>query len=184
MAIVNNVTVDNGLLSKVWKIPSGDVVNSTFVPRGLMVFQGTKAVAAVGAGDTLQLRVSLTFPDSYQYLLKSLVASFLSDDGTCNMDTLGSVQWATPQATNPIVQFDSPGTYFVGTTLVAGQTYQLNPHTPRPLINVGDVVHIDLSDTTGTSTAGDVRWYAEFFAFDQEQALSWPVNSPQPVVCY
>lgn len=184
MAIVNNVTVDNGKLAKSWKIPSGGELKDTFVPRGMMVFLGTIPVAALAVGDELQLRVSLTFQESYQYVLKSIAATFISDDQTSDMDLLGSIEWATPTGSNPLFEFNSPGTTFRGTTLVASNTYQLQPHTPRPLMNSGDILHLNLSNMTGDSTAGDLRWYCECLIFDQEQVLTWPVNTPQPVICY
>lgn len=158
------------------------MLNQTFIPRGLRTYLGTLPVAAKLAADQSRVQITFTFPESFIYLLKGFNFRFTSDDQVNDFESVGSMLYSKP-STDPQVEIVSSGTEFRGAALTASKNFQLAVGAPRYLIDsgLGDDLRISVADVSSdASTAGDVAWYAEFFAFDREQVLEYPVNTCVP----
>lgn len=189
MAVIAVVPTDAGVETVHWAIPPATVLNHTPVPRGLRSYGRSQSIAALGAGDETNIDLTLTFPTAFVYLPKSLSVQFQSDDLTTEFSNLGTVEYH-PGGNSGL------GTAKVYELLCNGPSFRLaiasiqvyHPMgTWRNWVrgNENDTIHVNLADISGdASAAGDFAWTAEFWEFDINQCLEWPINTPQPVLSY
>lgn len=191
MTVITVASTDTGRPGQRWEIPQDNTLNMSPIPRGLRDYGGTAAIAALGAGDETVVVITLSFPTVFNYLAKSLTINFRSDDATTEFSNNGILQYRPGGSQTlgltksyPLV---SPGAAFwVAVALSSDQVYEPQG-TWRNWNNgpAGDTMVLLLADISGdTSTAGDVAWTAEFWEYDIEQCLKWPVNTPQPTLTY
>ncbi len=188
MAVISVSVVDPGDEVIQWSIPPEPELNH--VPRGIRTYRGTAAIAAKGAGDETRVQIRFTFPTSYAYVMKTLGCMFQSDD------TVNEFQAAAGLAMAPFGGTDhgdmihgvlTGAEINVNAATVARRMYQPSPGFPRPVLNasVGATTFLELADMdAGATTAGDVTWYGEFWVYDLDQVRSYPMHTPNPVVCY
>lgn len=187
MAVVSVTQTDTGDGLKSWRIPGEPLVNTTFIPRGIRTYSGSAAVAAKGAPDQTRCTITLTFPTNFHFLIKSFTCRFTSDDTVNDFNSTGAITYVRGVGTftaDPMVEITSSGTINRGGAVAATKVYQMAVGAPRFMSNgaAGDSVLFDLADVSAdASSAGDVLWLIEFFMFDQEQVLTWPINTCDPV---
>lgn len=182
MAIIAVILSDAGNETVHWEVPPDNALNLSAIPRGRRIYSGTGAIAALGSGNETNVALTFSFPTAFVYLPKVLTISFISDDTTSEFENLGVLQYSGVQpGDNYALVSDGPA--FIAAA-VSIQTYR-PVGTWRHWLNGpdGDTLILFLADMSmDTSTAGDVVWAAEFWEYDVEQCLKWPVNTPQPIV--
>lgn len=189
MAVIPIVATDVGDATIRWEVPQDNRLNESPIPRGLRVYQGALAVAALGAGDQTNVAITFTFPTAFNYLCKSVTITFASDDLTSEFSNFGSLEYRPGGATG-IGGRTMYGLVCNGASFRAAvrseQTYRPLGTWRRWLMgSLDDAMALHIADISGdASTAGDVVWSAEFWEFDIEQCLKWPVNTPQPTIAY
>lgn len=183
MAVIAVAVTDTGEETLHWKIPPGELINRTPIPRGRRIYTGSAAVAALGAGDETNVDITFTFPTAFVYLPKALTISFMSDDLTTEFSNFGVLQYDSALFHQYAMVCDGPA-FHVAVRSV--QTYRPQGTWKRWIDGTAaGVIDLLLADISGdASTAGDVFWSAEFWEYDVEQCLNWPVNTPQPVFTY
>lgn len=189
MAVVTVSATDTGRETIHWQVPPDNLLNQSPIPRGLREYGGSAAIAALGAGDETSVVISLTFPTVFCYQAKSLTISFESDDLTTEFSDLGVLEILP--ADNGALGIRRNYQLFCSGPAPRAAVHLIQTYTPlgtwRQWIfgTNGDVVEMRLSDISGdVSTAGDVHWTADFWEYDIEQALKWPVNTPMPMLPY
>jgi len=189
MAIVTVSSTDTGGETLRWEVPQDIVLNQSPIPRGIREYGGAVPIAALGAGDETSVVITLTFPSAFNYVPKSLTMQFQSDDLTSEFSNLGVLEYRVNGVGTLGVRKDyqmfcnAPAFRFAATS---NQIY-VPQGTWRQWVNGpdGDFIVMLLADISGdASTAGDVSWTAEFWEYDIEQCLKWPVNTPQPMLPY
>lgn len=191
MTVITVAPSDGGDATVHWKVPPDPQLNESPIPRGLRFYGGSSAVAALGTNDETLINVRLTFPSAYCYLPKSLSLEFLSDDTTSEFGDIGGLTYnpggigAAVIGTRKVFELFSDGQWFL-LAVKSVQTYRPMGNWRQWIYgNAGDQLQLNITDMSNdTSTAGDVRWNAEFWEFDINQCLSWQANTPQPVVIY
>lgn len=189
MAVIAVTATDTGEVQARWEVPPDTILNMSPVPRGIREYIGTAAVLALGAGDETNVGITFVFPTAFMYLPKTLTCQFLSDDLTTEFENIGGLEYQPggSAAVGTRVSFEmlSDGSN-MRSAIRSEQNYR-PMGTWRRWIDgpAGDLLAFSMADISGdTSTAGDVIWAAEFWEYDVEQCLKWPVNTPQPVVSY
>lgn len=189
MTVIAVTVADAGDSTLRWEIPPGAVLDHTPVPRGIRRYIGTAQIAALGAGDETNFNLTFTYPVQYNYLPKSLTIWFSSDDLTTEFSNFGSLEYrpttSSSLGTRRNYALVCEGAAF--RAAVRSEQYFSPRGTWKEWISGPDVdvIQIFLADISGdTSTAGDVSWFAEFWEYDIEQCLKWPVNTPQPTINY
>lgn len=187
MTVITIEKTDPGLPTRRWNVPNEPVLMTTPIPRGLRTYGNQKAVAALGANDETSVVITLEFPIAFAYVAKSLSIEFLSDDITTEFNNIGSMDYVVP--VNVINQ--GKRSYEL---LCDGPSIQLAVRSQqiyRPMgswkhwIQPSETITLMIQDMSGdTSTAGDVKWTAEFWEYDIEQFSRWPINSPMPTIAY
>jgi len=184
MAVVLASITATGQINENWSVPPGEILDQTYVPRGLLVHQGTTPILAKGVGDGTRVRATLTFNDSFCYILRDLSLQVGSDDDVLDFDSVGQLSYAIG-GIDPVIPLVSPGIAHIGATLASVRTYVPDTNYPRILFGGGTVgdATLQVADVSAdASTAGDASIYASWFVYDLEQCLSWPINSPQPSI--
>lgn len=188
MTVINVAATDAGTETLRWEVPVAPILVNSPIPRGLRKYGGVTAIAALGANDETSVKVSLTFPPNV-YLLKNLTIAFWSDDLTTEFSNEGILEYAPGGSGQLGVLQDYALT--CNAPFFRGAVRSIQIYRPLGTIrlwiqgNKGDLVDLFLADISGdASTAGDVAWTAEFWEYDVEQCLEWPVNTPNPVLSY
>lgn len=188
MAIIAVTQTDPGDETNHWQVPQDNLLIDSPIPRGLRLYRGAVAVAALGAGDETNVDITHSFPAAFIYQPKSISISFLSDDLTTEFSNLGGLEFRVNVPAPTVIHtyaMECPGAFF---RLAVRSVQTFHPvGTWRRWINgpAGDAVHMLLADISGdASTAGDIQWSCEYWEYDIEQCFKWPVNTPQPVVSY
>lgn len=184
MAVVTASIAATGLLTRNWSVPPESHLASSVVPRGLLTHQGTTSIAAKLAANETRLRATLTFNDSFCYILRDFSLLVGSDDQVLDFDADGQMAMAI-EGIDPVIPLISTGVAHIGAALSSTRVYVPNMNFPRILFggeNVGDVI-VQVADiSTDASTAGDASIYASWFVYDLEQCRKWPINSPAPMM--
>lgn len=189
MSIISVTPSDAGNETQRWSIPVETVLNQSPVPRGLRYYGGTQAIAALGANDETSIQLTLTFPTAFNYLCKAISLVFASDDLTTEFSNIGTLEYRPGGVTDLdlISQYElfSDGSSFRA-AVASIQQYRPLGSWRRWLTGPdGDTLVVFLADISGdASTAGDFQWQAEFWEYDVEQCLKWPVNTPLPTISY
>lgn len=189
MAVIAVSSTDAGRHGTRWAVPPDVRLNDSPIPRGLRVYGKTIAVAALGAGDETNVVITFTFPTAFIYLPKSVTINFTSDDLTSEFANLGTLDYrpagVVTAGIKKVYELLSNGQSFEG---AAQSTQVYHPQgTWRQWVNGpdGDTMQLRLADVSGdASTAGDIDWTADFWEYDLEQCLRWPINTPQPTLTY
>jgi len=188
LTVISVAPTDIGQETLRWKVPVAQTLENSPVPRGLRVYRGTAAVAALGANDETSVAVLFTFPN-FVYQMKNLTIQFLSDDATSEFENLGILEHR-PAGVGNLGVFSEYELRCEGAAFRAAVQSVQNYRpvgTFRHWIrgNDGDTLVLFLADMSNdASTAGDVNWSADFWEYDIEQCLSWPVNTPLPMIPY
>lgn len=189
MAVISLTSTDEGFETKHWSVPPDPQLVNTPIPRGLRNYQGTKAVPALGSGDQSAVDIKLEFPTAFIYLMKNFQCNFISDDITSEFNNIGVLQYL-PGGSGAIGVMQQYVLLSEGQAFTAAvrsiQVYR-PLGTWRQWIDGtdGSNIHFQIQDMSGdASTAGDVGWTAEFWEYDVEQCLKWPVNTPVPQISY
>lgn len=191
MAVISLSFSDTGDLRQTWKVPNEPQLFESPVPRGIRKYIGGGAVAALGASDETDVVLSYTFPTGFIFLPKSINLAFRSDDGTESFNAAGIISYgfidASALGAGPAYSMDSnaPLIDIGGAVMVAQRTWRPIGQW-RHFINApaGDTLLLHVSDTTPTSTAGDMRWYSEFWEYDVEQWFNWQVQIQSQLITY
>lgn len=189
MAVIGVAVIDNGRETVRWSVPSDNSLNLSPIPRGVREYGSFQAIAALGAGDETNFTVRFNFPGAFNYLLKSFSLQFLSDDITSEFGNLGTMAYLPAGVAAGGGEFtyalEAPGQSFQG-AVRSEQVYRpLGTYRRWIMGSRGDTMISGIQDMSGdASTAGDIFWQAEFWEYDIEQCLKWPVNTPVPQVAY
>lgn len=190
MAVVSYNPTDAGDGITSWSIPPGTVMPGSFVPRHVRHYRGTQAIAAKGAGDEIRFQLQVTFPDPYIFLLKNLSFSFISDDVTNLWESVGILKFVEENVNPTFAEMiwtalASDGVCMVDSVQRSVRTWRTNAGAPRPFIDPprGNVEVALCEQDAGAGIAGDVFWSIDFYAFDRDQALTWPIHTAAPVFC-
>lgn len=189
MTVITVLSTDPGGTAMRWDVPADPQLNNSPIPRALRIYGGTLPIAALGTGDETNVIITLSFPTQFNYLPKSITLAFLSDDATSEFGNLGSMEYHPGGST-------APGTRKAYVLQAEGQSFRsaaLSEQIYRPLGtwrqwimgNGADIIQLRIADMSmDTSAAGDVNWTADFWEYDIEQCLKWPVNTPIPQVAF
>jgi len=185
MTVITANATDTGTTGDRWSVPQDNTLNQSPIPRGTREYSGTIAVDALGANDETSVNITMTFPTPFIYLVKNINIEFRSDDLTSEFSNIGILEYRRPARA-----------FFEFGMLSDGQAFRVGVNSQqnyRPTGNYRLFIQGPLNDTlvmrlcdasNDTSTAGDILWQASFWEYDIEQCLSWPVNTPNPVVGY
>lgn len=179
MAIVSVTATDTGDTEILWGVPPDADLNKTPIPRGIRKYNGTVAVPALGSGDQTVVQITFTFPTKFIFYPRSFSCQFASDDTTSEFEQFGMMQYDGSNAPIRFLLDSNGGIGRQGVTNLA-----LNIYRPiggwRQWINVeggSTGLRFVVTDQSGdTSTAGDIFWNAEFWFYDQEQCMNYPIN--------
>lgn len=189
MTVISVAVTDTGRNNVTWEVPPDPRLIDSPIPRGLRNYGGTTAIAALGTNDETQVTITLEFPTAFNWLCKSATIEFSSDDLTSEFSNLGVIEYRPAGASDFGVmkryEIFSNGQSFPGGAR-SSQIYAPTG-TWRQWIDGPnqDTVTLRISDVSNdTSTAGDVRWTADFWMYDIAQCLKWPVNTAVPNLTY
>lgn len=184
MAIVTTSLALTGTRSSQWAVPTDDVLRNSAVPRAIYSHSGSSAIAAKLAADQSRVVVTLDFEAPYCYLLKSISCLLESADDVMDFDAVGSVGYDIPNV-DPSFEIESKAVTRAGSTLTARRTYVATGDSfiQRLIDGDRDGMSISLADVSAdASSACSVFIRTEFYEFDKEQCLNWPVHTPTRTV--
>lgn len=154
------------------------------VPRGLRNYNGTVAVAALGSGDETAVGITFSFPTNYVFLPRDISIVFISDDTTSEFSDEGSMRITNAQG-NSFYPLHSDGQAQFGATTLAINLWRPLGGWRQWLRGSSDMVLLSVQDMSmDTSTAGDIRWNANFWIFDIEQVQNWEPNFQDMILPY
>lgn len=192
MAVITVSITDSLPVKTSWELPPNPVAMRSPIPRGLVTFFGTDAILAKGANDETSYKLRLTMPTGFAYLPKLLSITMQADALSNNFGLQGIMAYVMPSrgstsegsfGTYP-VPFVCPGETIALAT-IARRTYAPIRGTAKQLLRGGDLVDFFLSDMdAGTSDAGDMNYYLEFYQFDVNQVDKWEVHTPIPMISH
>lgn len=188
MAVVTTSVAITGQIDQQWAVPGGAVLDQFPVPRGLLVFAATSAIAAKITTNESRIQITLTFPQNWAYIQKNMALTVFSDDEVFDWDDSAAVNYnlTLGSATQYEAYLKRGGIQHAGAALAALATYTPEVNQVRSIID-GDTmgIRIEMGDiSTDASTAGDLRFYSEFLMYDKAQLHNWPINSPLPRLSY
>lgn len=177
MAIVSITVQDTGDQDTLWGVPADTQMNKGPIPRGSRHYHGQLAVAALGSGDQSVVRVTLTFPTKFVWIPKSISIWFQSDDATEEFEAAGQIVYRDSVDHKFSLASELS---FTGVTNLASRIYRPAGYYRRWINTVAEPqTNLDLiitDQSADTSTAGDVFWSCDFWMYDKEQCLNYPVN--------
>lgn len=187
MAIVTLSITDSAPVPHRWSTPATAGQINSPIPLGLIIFNGTNAIEAKQAGDETSIILTLTMPQGYAYLLKSLMVRIRSDDlvNEFEVNALGRYTQAIPDTLEScFFNLTSPGNVS-NQAANAMKIYNPAALTPKLMLLPADLLALRFADVdAGATTAGDISWYLEQYVFAIDQVDKWPVNAPQPVISH
>lgn len=190
MAVIQEVFADAEPIPKQWEVSSSGPQQRSPIPRGLITFVGTDAIAAKIATNEIDYRIVMTMPPGFVYLPRNLLVRAQSDDLVNNWEPQGLGMLNRPSVGASAVgsigltsfTMSSPGVISVD-ALVAARIFTPDIGSPKLLLAGGDVLQVRLADMdAGASAAGDVSYFAELYVFDPDQVDKWQVNTPIPII--
>lgn len=190
MTVILATATDSGFQGVRWEVPQDNALDHSPIPRGVRTYTGTLAVLALGANDETNVRVEFTFPSAFNYLIKSLTVQFRSDDVTTEFSNFGLLDYFPGDVKTPGIRFEYPlvceGAAFRD-AVNSIQVYHPIGTSWRRWVSGpdGDTMRVNLADISNdASTAGDCDWSLEFWEYNINQCLQWPVNTPAPTLSY
>ncbi len=191
MAVISVTATDTGEIADQWSVPGGAILANTSVPRGLLRFNGTTAIAALLAADQTRIQITLNFQAPYAYILRNVNVMIGLDSGTTNdFEQSGTFQYslATTSTSQPAFELRNDGLMFETTTMKPRRHYRLLGDNVGPKLWIDgdrDDIKLVFADVSADATvAGDIFWNADFWMYDNEQKNQFPVNSPDPVIAF
>lgn len=184
MAIVPIALTDSSPLPTAWETPPDPVALRSPIPRGLIRFDSSGAVAAKGAGDVTNLTIQITMPPGFAYLPRNVVVRFRSVDlvELFNANAQGFYVFNSDGGRFLPFNCTSPGQW-VENGAVAGKIWVPGAGAPKLLMRDTDTITISMADMdAGASSAGSLAWIMEFYVFDVNQVDKWEVNTPIPII--
>lgn len=186
MTVIAVTVTDATPVPTKWEMPLNYVGLRSPIPRGLLTYRGTSAIALLGAGDETAYRLNLEFPVGFFYLPKVLQLRYKSDDlvAQFNDRALGNYGGSGVQANFNMV---SPG-IVISLAVTGIQVWTPALATPKLFIqgragSTGQTFFAsDMS--SGGSTAGDMQYFMQYYVFDVDQVDKWEPNTPIPVISH
>lgn len=185
MTVITVNVADTNPRAVQWELPASPDVLRSPIPRGLNIFEGSNAIALLGAGDETSYRLTCTLPTGYAYIPRNYYVTYTSDDLVANFNVIGQGAYGVAGFDRGI-EFNmiSPGEMILGATL-AQFTWLPGRGTQKPIMVGGDTFVVRLADmASGGSTAGDMVYMVEFYVFDVDQIDKWQINTAVPVTNY
>lgn len=189
MTVISVTATDSGDSERLWAVPPDAALNKTPIPRGIRHYEGTVAVAALGASDQTNVQVAFSFPSQFLYVPKAISIWFESDDATCEFTQYGLLKYIG--GGSPDYLLDSgTGLAFNGVDNFAQKIYRPLGSWRQWLDPAGNGLgptnmHLVITDQSGdTSTAGDVFWSCDYWIYDIEQCMNYPVNLFEQIIPY
>lgn len=189
MAIITVTVTDTEPVPTAWELPESPEQIRSAIPRGLITFRGTSAIAALDAANQTSYVLSLTMPGGAAYLLKSIMLRFQSDDLTNDFNNLGLGLWVGPSF--PVGGVEVPGFAviaageLINAAALSNKVWVPGPITTKRTLITDDILAIHLADMSAdASTAGDMSYWIEFYVFQVDQIDKWEVNTPIPVISH
>lgn len=185
MTIITVAITDTTPLGIKWDMPGNYQGLRSPIPRGIIQYSGTDAIAVLGTGDQTNYTLSLVMPTGYAYLPKNLMVEYVSDDLTndFNNNGLGLLFGHWP-IIGPQFNMVSPGEA-INNAAQAFRIWTPAQGTPKVVAVGTESYNFRMADmSTDASTAGDMRYFCEFYVFDVDQVSRWEVNTPIPVISH
>lgn len=186
MAVIAIALTDNAPVPIRWELPPGPSQIRSVVPVGLLVFTGSGAVTAKGAGDETNLTIALTMPGGVAFIPRNMMVSVTSADtvnefelvGTCDIITIPMIPGATQ---NPRFNMLAPGFNFAAAA-VKQIVWVPDRGAIKPVMPADSIVTFNFADMdAGATSAATARWYTDFYVFELDQIDKWQINTPTPV---
>lgn len=187
MAVIAVSISDVASNAKRWAMPETYQALRSPVPQGILVYEGTQAIALKIAGNFTSIALTLTMPLGFSYLMRNVACTFASDDLTnqYNATGLGLYTGANFLGEAPHFNIVSPGEFINNTASRASRLFNPTPLTPKLLLVGNGTVILAIQDMhADESPAGDFFWYAEFYIFNVDQVDKWEVNAPIPTISH
>lgn len=185
MAVVTVAVTDSAPFDRRWSMPAGEEASlRSPVPRGIITYNGTNAIATLSAGDETNFTLNTAFPTGFVYLLKSAVIRYLSDDLVCNFNNQGFGNYirSITGNTNTLFNMSSPGEAIIGATQCL-KIWVPAPGSPKIFMKAPDAIQFGFADMdAGGSTAGDMTWAIEYYQYDVDQIDKFELNTPIPII--
>jgi len=188
MAVVTVAVVDSAPFATKWEMPNNYQGIRSPIPRGLITYQGSDAIATLSAGDETSYQLSTVMPPGFAYLPRNISLHFQSDDLVNNFGLNGLMIYnfvgQLSNARRPTYNLTSSGEA-IGLAVIARKVWVPGTGTGKLLLTGGDSIVFQLSDMdSGGSTAGSLAYYIEYYVFDIDQVDKWEVNTPIPVIAH
>lgn len=183
MTVITINLTDTVPTPSTWELPAERDQLRSPIPRGIISFLGTGAVAAKGAGDETNLNLTITFPGAgLRYLPKHTMLRFRSDDVTESFENC-AIGFYLGDRTEEFA-LCSDGQVFQNAT-TAGRIWVPQPGTNKPIMSPGDTIVYNFADmTAGATTAGDLNWVIDFYVYTADQVDKWEIHTPIPVISH
>lgn len=150
-------------------------------------------MAALGSADQTAVVITLLFPTKFLYLPKRVNIYFESDDTTTEFEQFGVLAYEDSTASvRHTYELASSGVGRFTALLAATNIYHpigawrewINAEAQGASNNI-DRMTLNIQDMSGdTSTAGDVFWNVDFWIYDLEQCMNYPVNLFEQLIPY
>lgn len=185
MAVVPIALTDATPVPVLWDIPAEPQQLRSPIPKGLLVFGGSGAVTAKGAGDETNLSIALTLPSGLAYIPRNLMVSITSADLVIEFGLIGSCDIVTTipgLGQNPRFNMICPGSN-IAAAVLAQRLYVPDRGAIKPVMPESATVTFNFADMdAGATSAATARWYAEFYVFNPDQVDKWELNTPIPTI--
>lgn len=185
MAVIDLSVIDALPAVSRWEMPANPDALRSPIPRGIIKYDGTTAVALKTAGNLTAFKVVTTLPDGFAYLMKSAVIKVVSDDLVNLWDLFGALTVNIDKDAAAAVSypFNAFGTAILGSGTRATKIFTPVTGTSKFILMSDDVVDFRLTDSDAAeSPAGDIFWHIELYQYDVDQVLKYEVNTPIPVI--
>lgn len=184
MAVIPIALTDASPTLDIWETPETEDQLRSPIPKGVIRFDGTGAVALKGTNDETNLTIEFTMPDGYVYLPRFFTARYRSDDLVENFEAnaLAFYVFVTDANRSVSINLTSPGQFIEG-AIQAEKIWVPGRGSPKLLMRPTDTFTAALADMdAGASTAGDLFWRGEFYCFEPNQVDKWQVHTPVPII--
>lgn len=184
MAVISISTTDATPKVRRWEMPAGPQGIRSPVPRGILCFNGTTAIASKLSTNVTNVRLIVQPPTGYVHLLKSFALRVASDDLSIDFGLFGTGSYSLAStAINPHFNIVAPGISFVTLATRANIIFVPTPDTPKFFLVDTDNIAFNVQDMSAdASTAGDYFWNVELYQFDVDQIDKFELNTPIPVI--
>lgn len=185
MAIVTVDVTDEEPVPTRWEMPPNYASLQSPIPRGIIQFRGTDPIALLGSGDETSYKLTLTMPAGAAYLPKVIMVRYDSDDLDLNFNDNGFGFYVRAKDPEVLHFVMASGGEVINNANLANKIWAPLPVTPKVVLAGGDTMGLRFADmTAGGSTAGDMGYYVDFYAFDIDQVDKWQVNTPIPIISH